>query len=162
MAETRQELEEERRLFYVAVTRAEEALTISYAKSRYRYGQIQYNEPSRFVDEIDKQYLKIPSRRPVARHPLEPNARRKKPANLRPIAQTSRRPARSSSPIPDDFVASDPSKITTGMTVRHPKFGVGKVISMEMVGSQQKATVFFQGSGKKNLLLKYAKLMILG
>ncbi len=165
MAETRLELEEERRLFYVAITRAEESLTLSCAKSRYRYGQIQYNEPSRFVDEVDAKYMHVPSRKPVARHPLEPNARRK-PANLRPLAETSRpRPlAPSSAPtaLPDDFVASDPEKITTGMTVRHPKFGVGKVISMEMVGGQQKATVFFQGSGKKNLLLKYAKLMILG
>lgn len=164
MAETRQELEEERRLFYVAITRAEEALTLSYAKSRYRYGQIQYNEPSRFVDEVDPKYIHVPSRKPVARHPLEPNARRK-PANLRPISETSRSHSvsRSSSPTPtpDDFVASDPAKIATGMTVRHPKFGVGKVVAMEMVGSQKKATVFFQGSGKKNLLLNYAKLMIL-
>jgi DNA helicase-2/ATP-dependent DNA helicase PcrA len=156
MAETKVELEEERRLFYVAVTRAEKRLALTLAKSRYRYGQIQYNEPSRFLDEIDERFLKMPAKpaRPKP-HPLSPNARRR-PEGFKPLNK-----AKAKSTNLPGFEPSDPNKIATGMQVRHQKFGVGKVISLEEIGGQKKATVFFQGSGKKNLLLKYAKLQIL-
>lgn len=158
MVETRADLEEERRLFYVATTRAEKRLTLTLAKSRYRYGQIQYNEPSRFLEEVDPQYLKLPrkpSRSPMPK-PVSTESRRtqrvinkKKATEARPV-------------IPDSFAPSDPNNIVPGVQVRHLKFGVGKVLAVEAIGDNKKATVFFESKGQKVLLLKYAKLQVLG
>ena len=158
MVESRSDLEEERRLFYVAVTRAEKRLTLSFAKSRYRYGQIQYNEPSRFLEEIDAKYLKLPQRivgkKPMAK-PVERDARRQQRV-INKAKSTEARPA-----IPDSFEPSDPDSIRPGQQVLHLKFGLGKVVAVEEVGAQKKATVFFNAKGQKVLLLKYAKLQIM-
>lgn len=154
--ETRKELEEERRLFYVAVTRAEKFLTLSYAKSRYRFGTMQFNEPSRFLDEIDTKCLRrprqaasrttrspIPSRRPVGRR------------NLKPLSQATQGGT-------SHFQAANPKDIIAGVKVKHQRFGKGKVISVEGEGNGKKAIIQFSDKGQRVLLLKYAKLQILG
>ena len=154
--ETRKDLEEERRLFYVAVTRAEKFFTLSYAKSRYRFGTIQYNEPSRFLEEISPEYLRKPQQaaRRTAKSPIpgrRPAARR----NLKPLSQLKGEPE-------SNFQASAPKDIVPGVRVRHQKFGKGKVLSVEGEGGGKKAVIQFSDKGQRVLLLKYAKLQIIG
>ena len=127
---------------------------MTHAKSRYRFGNIQFNEPSRFLDEIDEKYLYRPQimRKEAGRAP----ASRREPAkrNLRPVSRAS---VSTNDPT---FKAAKPEEIVTGIRVKHQKFGTGKVLAVEGSSSGKKATVFFDGKGKKVLLLKYAKLQI--
>jgi DNA helicase-2/ATP-dependent DNA helicase PcrA len=153
---SRADLEEERRLFYVAVTRAKERLTLSYAKSRYKYGQMSWNEPSRFLQEIDLEYVSLPGRM-KAPAPSQQGI----PVTTRSLTQ---RPMRSVQRTPgnmDDFEGDDLSKLSAGQEVEHAKFGQGKVLVVDGNAQERKATVFFQDIGQKVLLLKYAKLKIL-
>jgi DNA helicase-2/ATP-dependent DNA helicase PcrA len=157
----RADLEEERRLFYVAVTRAERQLTLSYAEHRYRWGDLTFCEPSRFLDEIDHKFLELPHKvsipgsdkgRTGFQSTEESQLLKKK--NLKKI-----------DPVKEAADAeragfSKVSDIQPGMIVEHQKFGTGKVIHVEGFGGSQKATVFFQGVGQKNLLLKFARLKI--
>ncbi len=154
--QSRADLEEERRLFYVAVTRAKEKLALSFAKSRYRYGSLSFNEPSRFLSEIDQQYLQLPERR---RKPASKG--QTLGSNLRPMPM---RRTRRSTPTSSgkNFEGDDLSGLKSGDMVEHHKFGKGKVLTLEGVGNEKKATVNFQDKGQKVLLLKYAKLKILG
>ncbi len=153
--ETRADLEEERRLFYVAVTRAEAFLTMSYARSRYRFGQLQFNERSRFLEEVDEQYLKKPD--PASRRTATNDA-----ATGRRRARRVNRSTAGQTPLGDpDFTPSDPADIRQGQKVRHQKFGQGNVLSVEEDSSGRKATVDFEGKGQRVLLLKFAKLQIL-
>ncbi|MEM6262232.1 MAG: UvrD-helicase domain-containing protein [Bacteroidota bacterium] len=156
LSETRKELEEERRLFYVAVTRAEKSLTLSLARSRYRYGKTDFNEPSRFLEEIDPAFVNVPSQPSRSRRGAVPSGGTVKPMrrNLRPVSRVQGGGY-------SNFEASDPEAIKAGMEVLHQKFGAGKVIAVEGAGAQRKATVFFQSKGQRVLLLKYAKLQIL-
>lgn len=178
---SREELEEERRLFYVAITRAESKLTISYAMSRFRWGNLISCEPSRFLDEIDPKYLSAPET--VMSEPKPKNSYSKnngwKPTNgyenfnessapvyskdsftknnLKPVSKT---PKSSTFKAPVDFLPDNPKDIREGMNVMHVKFGVGKVVKIEGNFPDNKATVNFQGQGDKQLLLKYARLKI--
>jgi DNA helicase-2/ATP-dependent DNA helicase PcrA len=156
---TRTELEEERRLFYVAVTRAMKKLTLSYAETRYRWGEFTIGEPSRFLEEVDEDLLDIPKKASIGRDrdfrqsektitAAPPSFRRRK---LKPVSGGSS----------SAFEASDTSQLQTGMQVEHPKFGTGKVIAMEGSGPNTKATVFFPAVGNKKLLLRFAKLKVL-
>ena len=160
--ESRSDLEEERRLFYVAVTRAEKRLSLSFAKSRYRFGQIQFNEPSRFLDEIDPQYLQRP--RQVSSQPgrsAVPLPRDRRPASPSP-RETSQPPLQMAMSSPaGEFIPSDPSEIAAGHQVFHLKFGAGMIIAVEGKGDDKKATVSFKDKGQRVLLLKYAKLQII-
>ncbi|WNJ21238.1 UvrD-helicase domain-containing protein [Pontibacter sp. G13] len=160
--DSRDDLEEERRLFYVAVTRAEKLLTITFAKSRYRFGNLQFNEPSRFLDELDQQFVeKSQDRgRRETRKITEPIADRRsvvqpKP-KLRPVRRTS--PVKQS--LPEDFTPADAHEIMVGMTVRHARFGQGLVEHVEGELANRKARVNFEDAGVKVLLLKFAKLEI--
>ena len=161
---SRPELEEERRLFYVAVTRAEKQLTLSYAQTRYQYGQQSYQELSRFVEEIDSRYLEMPSQRKRLPEPGQLpraffNAGKPKPAvnSQRPAASSKRTvvngPTAGNTP-------AEINRIQVGMNVEHGKFGRGKVMAVEGEGDSRKAIVFFDGVGQKQLLLKFAKLTI--
>ncbi len=155
--DSRKELEEERRLFYVAVTRAEKHLTLTYAKSRYRFGTIQFNEPSRFLDEIDPQCIQRP-RQAAQRDAATPiPSRSPQKRNLKPL---SRATAEAGSGLA--FQAADPQDILEGIKVKHQKFGHGKVISVEGDGNGRKAIIQFKDKGQRVLLLKYAKLQIVG
>jgi DNA helicase-2/ATP-dependent DNA helicase PcrA len=162
MLSSRADLEEERRLFYVAITRAKQKLFLSYANTRYRYGRLNMCEPSRFLEEIDAKYLKM-SRKVIQSAPQEEHkshyarslvAGLKKPE---PAPMTKKAPAYEPSA---DFAASDTSNLAAGMKVEHPKFGFGKVQEIDTDGANRKAKVLFDNFGEKTLLLSFAKLKI--
>ena len=171
---TREELEEERRLFYVALTRAEKKATLSYALTRYRWGQLIQNEPSRFLDEIDEQFLNLPTVSAKRPEPFDFNTART--SFYKPMPSGSRAGA---PPKPGmKKVASRPSAgstdmgsggetaqtvggIAPGVEVKHARFGKGKVLKLEGQEPNVKATVFFPSAGQKQLLLKFAKLEVL-
>lgn len=165
MLGSREDLEEERRLFYVAVTRAEKRLTLSFANTRYRFGRLVPCEPSRFLDEIDTKYIQMS--KPKATLPSynempafgkdAPLVRKSTSSLLKPKVQN----ANYNHTVSSNFVPSDLSKLQEGMKVEHPKFGFGSVISLDASGSEKKATVDFEMAGEKTLLLGFAKLMII-
>ncbi|MCY7411330.1 MAG: UvrD-helicase domain-containing protein, partial [Chitinophagales bacterium] len=151
---SREDLEEERRLFYVAITRAEHKLAISFASTRYRYGNLQHNEPSRFLDEIDPSVLEFA----YVHHHMNASSKEEKFSKVTiPIKkenQYAHKPA-------SDFVADDYTLIQTGMDVEHQRFGIGKVIHLEGNPKDKMATIFFQNEvGQKKIMLRYAKLRI--
>ncbi len=149
------ELEEERRLFYVAITRAERKLFLTYASTRYKFGSLQYCEPSRFLTEIPENILAIhgdlkreQSRQVIGRTTL----------NMKPLSTPAPRAVPTNS---EPFIPDDASGLQTGMEVVHEKFGDGKVIAMEGAGINRIATIFFEGYGQKKIMLKFARLKIL-
>ena len=155
---TRTELEEERRLFYVAITRAMETVTLSHAETRYRWGNFTITEPSRFLDEIDSNLIDKPVPHfsaPRSDSSSSTKFNQEKPVlrkrNLKPVAQKT---SQSSEP-------SNSEELQIGMNVEHVKFGSGKIISLEGNGPNKKATVHFNSVGNKNLLLRFAKLKII-
>lgn len=152
---TRTELEEERRLFYVAITRAEKHLTLCYAESRYRWGQFTITEPSRFLDEIDESLIDRPKKVSMGAGDFfgSSSTNIKPKRNLKSVSTSS---------AGSSFESSDTGGLQTGMKVEHPKFGKGKVLTVEGNGPNKKATVFFNGVGQKSLLLRFAKLKIIG
>ncbi|MBQ9417355.1 MAG: UvrD-helicase domain-containing protein [Bacteroidales bacterium] len=156
MASSRAELEEERRLFYVAVTRAEQQVTLSYALSRYHNGQQTGGEVSRFIEEIDPNYIDMPRQAPRAM-PRDIwdrlGGKLTSPARATRTATPPRGPAVPNTP-------AEINAIMPGMKVQHAKFGIGKVLGVEGAADSRKATVFFEGVGQKQLLLKFAKLSI--
>ena len=170
---SRTDLEEERRLFYVAITRAEKKLTISYATSRYRWGTLTSCEPSRFIDEIDPKYLELdfkPQGKPSA-NPFFENERTAWPGKPASGGDVFSKPKPATAPkttsilpkahVPTPgFAPSDTSNLQVGMEVEHERFGFGKVLTLEGSKPDVKATIFFQGIGQKQLLLKFAKLRI--
>ncbi|RYD71670.1 MAG: ATP-dependent DNA helicase, partial [Sphingobacteriales bacterium] len=176
---SRSDLEEERRLFYVAVTRAEKKLTITYATSRYRWGTLTNCEPSRFINEINPKFLELDVK-PASKSGFldgsfddERKSWTSQPRDFfskpKPASATTSAPpvrpkttsllAKAHVPTPG-FAPSQPNEFQNGMEVEHEKFGFGKIISLEGTLPDVKATVFFQGLGNKQLLLKFAKLMI--
>lgn len=163
---SRADLEEERRLFYVAVTRAEKKLHLSYATSRYRWGTLNNCEPSRFLDELNPSYLDIDFKvRPAVSDEgfsSERIAWQQKDAFSKPKPKV----VRTTSILPkahvptEGFTPSDTGKLQVGMEVEHERFGFGKVINLEGNKPDVKATIFFKELGQKQLLLKFAKLRI--
>jgi DNA helicase-2/ATP-dependent DNA helicase PcrA len=168
---SRPDLEEERRLFYVAITRAEKRVTLSYATTRYRWGNLIYCEPSRFIEELDTQYLEMPpvpnSRMmggdiDVARPKLN-FSRPKETFVQRPVmGQKKLVKVNSAAKSTTDFDTESLRDLQVGMAVQHDRFGAGRVVSMEGVFPNNKATVNFEGVGPKQLLIKFAKLRIVG
>jgi DNA helicase II / ATP-dependent DNA helicase PcrA len=164
MLSSRADLEEERRLFYVAITRAKQKLSLTYALSRYRFGNLKNCDPSRFLEEIDGQYIKV-DKLYSSRDPAMGSSHYAK--NLvsslpkMPLRTTSRSvPPKGVKPA-EDFVASDTTGLKEGMRVEHPKFGEGSVIQMQVEGANRKAKVSFDHFGEKTLLLSFAKLRII-
>ncbi|MDF3076366.1 MAG: UvrD/REP helicase [Sphingobacteriaceae bacterium] len=171
---SRTELEEERRLFYVAITRAEKKLTLCYATSRYRWGTLTSCEPSRFIDEIDPQFLELDFKQTQkpAGNPFfsdERTAWGNRPSTAQTDSFSKPKPAsapKTTSILPKahiptpGFEVSDTSKLQVGMEVEHERFGFGKVINLEGNKPDIKATIFFKELGQKQLLLKFAKLRI--
>ena len=157
---SRSDLEEERRLFYVAVTRAMESCTLSYAVSRFLWGQSISCEPSRFIDEIDPNYLEFSSKSKSMNIGLSMKGfegartgglNKMTNPSLRSLKEVTRQ--KSSSPNEQD--------IKVGYNVEHKTFGKGKVTHMEGLGADQKATIFFPHHGSKTILLRFANLEIL-
>lgn len=172
--ESPRELEEERRLFYVALTRAEERCFISYAKSRFKNGQLNFANPSRFIRDIDPAYLDQPSESPFAGRKsvfdddFEPDFGFKKAAGSpvrqalwteTPSEQTAKKLTKLSRQQADVPAAS--SSLPVGAKVRHQLFGEGVVLSVNMAGANEKAEIDFGAKGVKTLLLKFAKLELL-
>ena len=157
---SRSDLEEERRLFYVAITRAEEDLTLSFATSRFRFGSLLPCEPSRFIDEIDNNYLQL-ERKSITR-PKQTIGNISKPSssvpNLRKtIAKQNPRTA-NRPPALENFEAEAMDDIQVNMRVEHQRFGKGMVTKLEGEASSMKATIMFEEFGEKTLVLKFAKL----
>ncbi len=174
---SRADLEEERRLFYVAVTRAEKRLHLSYATSRFRFGTLVNCEPSRFLDEIEPKYLELDfAKKPTASNPFFGDERsqwQSKTSGGETRGDTFSKPKPATKPIKTTsllakahvpsagFAPSDTSKLQVGQEVEHERFGFGKVINLEGNKPDIKATVFFKEIGQKQLLLKFAKLRVL-
>ena len=172
---TRSELEEERRLFYVAVTRAEKQAYLTYTQSRYRWGKLIEAEPSRFIEEINENYLDYISPRSRRSRMFDDGfgngipgggkLRDAKPAKGNPpLKKDTSRGIRNLKPInrmSSNAGAALGTKLEKGSLVYHERFGNGQVMMIEGVGVNQKATIRFE-SGLKKLLLKFAKLELLG
>jgi len=161
---SRADLEEERRLFYVAITRAEKKLTLSYAVSRYKWGSPISCDPSRFLEEIDPKYLEVNylqrSIRNNSTFEDEKQSYNKVAGKPKSLMQTNSLAKPYNHVATEDFVASDPKSIQVGMQVEHQKFGYGEVLEMEGASGDIKTTIQFKEVGKKQLLLKFAKLRI--
>ncbi len=178
-------LEEERRLFYVAVTRAEEHCYLSYAKSRFKYGKMEFCNPSRFLKDIDVRYLQVPQeelmgtrieekasrfRKEASRASYEREPRETGPSMFDggPMPEEPHRfvPPRTLRRIPDASSSAAPAGpsaggLSAGMWIEHERFGKGEVTRVEGSGDNCKATVQFQHAGVKQLLLKFARFKII-
>jgi DNA helicase-2/ATP-dependent DNA helicase PcrA len=165
---SKKEIEEERRLFYVAMTRAKKVLTLTAATMRYKYGQIIFSEKSRFVQEIDSKYIDSGF---VAKKPLPTSTSTsnksyntfpsfvKKEKKQLPITSIKNNViTRQSSNITSDKELINPDNLQTGMEVYHDKFGKGIVLTIDNQHDDKRAVVDFQREGKKTLVLKFAKL----
>jgi len=181
---TRSELEEERRLFYVALTRAEHQAYLTYAQSRYRWGKLVDSEPSRFIEEIDPQYLEYLT-------PVETNYRYKPMINTDIFGDVDKSKLRLAKPVagtpPKYITENEPSnnlnirklkpvsgsapsnsanlfdnKLAVGNVVMHERFGKGQILNLEGVGADKKAEIKFEVGGIKKLLLRFAKLDVIG
>ena len=183
---TRSELEEERRLFYVALTRAEHQAYLTYAQSRYRWGKLTDSEPSRFIEEIDAQYLEYltPSEsnyryKPMIDGDIFGDVDKSKLRLAKPVGATPPKRITDNEPKSDinlrklkPMTGSNPSsagsanlfdnKLVAGNVVMHERFGKGQVINLEGVGADKKAEIKFEVGGIKKLLLRFAKLDIIG
>ena len=161
---SRQELEEERRLFYVAVTRAEQKLTLSFATSRFKYGNLIPCEPSRFIDEIESKYLEFAYANTLK---MESSVLKKKESQAfgkgygmnvgKPVFSKPNTPIQVSA----NFKESNTANLNAGQQVEHQRFGRGEVISVQDTGDNRKAVIRFVEAGEKTLVLKFAKLMVL-
>jgi DNA helicase-2/ATP-dependent DNA helicase PcrA len=182
---TRSELEEERRLFYVALTRAEHQAYLTYAQSRYRWGKLTDSEPSRFIEEIDSQYLEYMTPpennyryKPMIDSDVFGDVDKSKLRLAKPIGSTPPKHVtdnepksdiniRKLKPVSSNAAASGSAnlfdnKLVVGNIVMHERFGKGQVISLEGVGADKKAEIKFEVGGIKKLLLRFAKLDIIG
>ncbi len=163
MLASRADLEEERRLFYVAMTRARIKLVLSYAITRYRFGRLKSCDPSRFIDDIDPQFIKMTRsafpkiENNIVSSPFSRGGNNSYASNLKKVV--NKVPVKKHTPSPN-FQPSDTSHLEKGMKVEHPKFGYGKVIEMDVDGASKKAKVKFDNFGEKTLLLTFAKLRI--
>jgi DNA helicase-2/ATP-dependent DNA helicase PcrA len=187
---TREELEEERRLFYVVITRAKHRLWITYANTRYKFGQVVQNEPSRFIEELPEEYLDrsfaggglrnqgggfgngsaaermrgwggSSSQSPV--NSRQSTAKSQASGGSKPSYLTPKSlPSKPVEHTPTaDFKPSDTSELKAGQKVEHQKFGFGEVLKMEGAAHNPIATIKFDTNGEKKIMLNYAKLRIL-
>ncbi len=173
---TREELEEERRLFYVAVTRAKGRLYLTYSNSRYKFGSLQQFEPSRFLDEIPAQYIDktfagggvknqgsaglMGSAFERMNRGFGAGAEKPEKSFASTLISGGAKPKEVNHVPSANFVPSDISKLEEGMRVEHQKFGFGNVLKLEGSAHNPVATIKFDVNGEKKIMLNYAKLMI--
>ena len=183
-------LEEERRLFYVAITRAEEHCFLSYAKTRFRYGKMEFGSPSRFLKDIDVRFLRLPQDAGMFRRVEEEaavfrreNARGfapdkedapyggKERVSVRPkqqiIAPTVPRNLKRVAPSANTASTSpsagaSANRVQQGQLIEHERFGLGEVLKVEGEGDNAKATIRFKNAGDKQLLLRFARFTVIG
>ncbi|MFO8235364.1 MAG: 3'-5' exonuclease [Bacteroidales bacterium] len=167
---TEKDIEEERRLFYVALTRAEQKATISYANNRYKYGSSYPTRPSRFIYDIDPNYMVFPEynssneysnadiniSRALQTQKKSTFNKSEEKQNLKKIGTFKKR-----SNIEDNITSKYKGKFKVGMTIQHDRFGKGKILNLENAMPHTKAKIHFDNYGDKQLLLKYAKLKII-
>ena len=151
MISSREDLEEERRLFYVAITRAMKKLYITYSKTRYRYGILKDCEKSRFIKEISPIYIDGDTKN--INKSFVKNVIREKTRNLSPIKKITVKEN-------SEFKSSSVSDLKVGLKVKHPNFGYGEILKIDTDNNQNKAVVKFKTVGEKTLLLNFAKLEI--
>jgi len=176
---SRSDLEEERRLFYVALTRAEKRAYLSFAQSRYRWGKLTDAEPSRFIEEIDDKYLdfQMPDNPPRFKHFMnndifgEPDLsklRLSKPVAGTPPKGPNQEQIRKLRKLkpglaePLEKANLFDNQLVVGNIVTHERFGKGEILALEGTGSDRKAVIKFEAVGVKNLLLRFAKLNVMG
>ena len=163
MMQSREDLEEERRLFYVASTRAMDKLYLTYALTRYRFGRLLNCEPSRFLEEVDPMCIRVNKRMTSALSGALRNESSEGKSGFVGIKNQSQRPmttAKIHTPSPD-FKPSNTNNLQAGAKVEHPKFGFGIVNKIETEGINRKASIQFDNFGEKTLLLSFAKLRII-
>ena len=165
------ELEEERRLLYVAITRAEKHCILTCAQNRWRYGRMEYDTPSRFIRDIEPSLLQLEGSAPgiaakSSPRPTSFNVQRQTSQNPRPVAtqfvadpKPRLVPVRHEAPRPQSAIGN--IGLQAGNVIEHQRFGVGTVIRVEGTGENTKATVEFKNAGTKQLLLKFAKYTII-
>lgn len=169
----RDDLEEERRLFYVAITRAKTKLWLTYANCRYRFGNLMQNDASRFLREMPREFvdesfaLGSPNTGHRSAHGgWNPPGRQRPQNGPRPAATVSGLPARPAMPVPpphvpsENFSPDDPASFESGMEVEHQKFGFGKILRLEGNSRNKVATIAFAQAGEKKIMLNYARLQI--
>lgn len=180
------ELEEERRLLYVAITRAEKHCILTCAQNRFRYGKMEYDTPSRFIKDFDPSLLRVEggagftglpnnyssssfsspsrfSRESRYSSPSRPsNSQNPRPVATQFIADVKPRliPVRKEAPAPQSSIGN--IGLREGNVIEHQRFGIGTVVKIEGSGENTKATVNFKNAGTKQLLLKFAKYTIVG
>lgn len=159
---SRRELEEERRLFYVAITRAKKVLTITNAQTRYRFGTLQFCEPSRFLDELPRACMKTIEKASSGKGTFARKSNDKMEWSGRTFERKEAAPAKKK---PDFDVSAigrvaKPSELVPDLRIYHIKFGYGIVQKVEGPLGDQKASIYFENLGVKVLLLKFAKLII--
>ncbi|MFL5811371.1 MAG: 3'-5' exonuclease, partial [Flavisolibacter sp.] len=174
---TREELEEERRLFYVAITRAKGRLFLSYANTRYKFGNLQQNEHSRFIEEIPADYVDksyagggvknqtssglIGSAFERMQRGFGGGSEPKEKNFISTLVNGNAKPREVNHVPSPNFIPSDISKLEQGMRIEHQKFGFGEVIKLEGSTHNPVATIKFDANGEKKIMLNYAKLMII-
>lgn len=168
-------LEEERRLFYVALTRAEEHCFLSFAKTRYRYGKTEFGNPSRFLRDIDTRFLRLPHEMTMGRKvEEEANSFRRKvrtesprmfapdPRSLRRIDSATHSSASAHSSATSTQLSGQTAapSVCVGQMIEHERFGIGEVLRVEGMGDNAKATIHFKNAGDKQLLLRFARFKV--
>jgi DNA helicase-2/ATP-dependent DNA helicase PcrA len=164
-------LDEERRLFYVAITRAKEFLTISFAQNRYRFGQIRANEPSRFLEEIDLKHFDMVGGFGAARTGFQGGGRDQSPPSskgaslsgnfVNPRLRTMQQAASARMNAPVE--ASPIADLVEGANVLHQKFGEGQIVNVEGPKDNRVATIRFKNDEmpERRIVLKFAKLQVI-
>ena len=171
------ELEEERRLLYVAITRAEKRCIMTCAQNRFRYGRMEFDTPSRFIRDIDPRLLNVVGNTPglsTGSRQFDFNGNRLNRnssyvQNARPVATQFMAdpkprivPVTTVAPSAGRETTADNDSLKVGSIIEHQRFGIGEVLALEGTGENQKATVQFKNTGTKQLLLKFARIKVIG
>ena len=165
-------LEEERRLFYVAITRAEDNCFLSFSKTRFRYGKMEFGSPSRFLTDIDTCFLRMPHDATIARK-VDAESQRFRTERREPTRQLINEPVEGrnfkrvnslSSPAGAASAKGGASaaNVSVGQVIEHERFGQGEVMNIEGTGDNAKATICFKNTGEKQLLLRFARFTVIG
>ena len=184
-------MEEERRLFYVAITRAEEHCFLSFAKTRFRYGKMEFGSPSRFLRDIDTRFLQLPQEAALGRSIDEgagrfrremeegysrrssserfsarpsadrPERERPKAQIIAPTVPRNLKKVSGTMLSPSSASGAGVAGVQPGQTIEHERFGLGEVIRVEGTGDNAKATIHFRNAGDKQLLLRFARFKVI-
>ena len=167
-------LEEERRLFYVAITRAEDHCFLSFSKTRFRYGKMEFGAPSRFLTDIDVSYLRMPQDAAISRK-VDQESQRFRTERREPIRKLINEPSEvrnlkrvnslsssvNTTEVKGSALGGSVNSVSVGQLIEHERFGQGEVVNVEGTGDNAKATIRFKNAGEKQLLLRFARFKII-